>query len=224
MECLPILYANEFRFSKQRELCTTFPNQVPAAGLASVRRITLRWTLGTDLQPHTSVQNKAKYDSLWSALQSKYTTLTHIRIFIDSAYLAPIKDMPRGVSGDAQKKEKQLIQAAWLEGLEAMAEATKDLEVLEVHFYVKIYRILRERVKPWLKEKEEERRANNSAVRYKAYKCRSTAIKWGGCHSESYDGVLTDISDTSSHIGIEDAKSRPAEFWLKKVREAKNQE
>lgn len=67
MECLPILYANEFRFSKQRELCITFPNQVPAAGLASVRRITLWWTLGNDLQPHMSLQNKANYDLLWSA-------------------------------------------------------------------------------------------------------------------------------------------------------------
>ena len=38
-----------------------------------------------------------------------------------------------------------------------MVEATNDLDVLEVHFYVKLYRILRERVKPWLKEKEEER-------------------------------------------------------------------
>ena len=67
VECLPILYANEFRFSKQRELCITFPNQVPAAGLASVRRITLWWTLGNDLQLHISLQNKANYDLLWSA-------------------------------------------------------------------------------------------------------------------------------------------------------------
>jgi hypothetical protein len=168
------------------------------------------------------VQNKEKYDLLWSVLQFKYTALTYIRIFIDSAYLAPINNIPGDVSGNAQEKEKQLIQDAWLEGLEAMVEANKDLEVLEVHFYVKLYRILRERVKLWLKEKEDERRANNSSIRYKAYKCRSTAIKYGGCHGESYDGILTDISDTSSHIGIEDSKSRPAEFWLKKVREAKN--
>ena len=154
---MPILYANEFRFPKQRELCTTFLNQVPASGLASVRRITLWWTLGNDLQPHTSIQNKEKYDLLWSVLQFKYTALTHIRIFIDSAYLAPINNIPGDVSGNAQEKEKQLIQDAWLEGLEAMVEANKDLEVLEVHFYVKLYRILRERVKLLLNLKRRKR-------------------------------------------------------------------
>ncbi|KAJ5438043.1 uncharacterized protein N7458_009041 [Penicillium daleae] len=222
VESLPILYGNEFRFLKRRELCTTFPNQVPATGLSSIRRVTLWWTLGADIQPHTSLQNKARYDLLWSALRSKYTALTHIRIFIDSAYLPPMKDTSRGITGDAQIEKDRLFQNAWLEGLEAMVEANKDLEVFEVHFYVKVYRKLRDRVKPWLKEKEEERKVDNGAVRYKAYKCRSTAIKWQGCPDGSYDGVMTDLSDGSSKIGIEDAKSRPAEFWLKKAREAEN--
>jgi hypothetical protein len=132
-----------------------------------------------------------------------------------------MEDMPSGTSGDTVRKS-QLFQNGWLEGLEAMVEANKTLEVFEVHIYVKVYRILRERIKPWLKKKEEEPQATNGAVSYKAYKCRNTAIKWQACPGGSYEGVGTDISDGSSHIGIEDAKSRPAEFWLKKSRAVKN--
>ncbi|KAJ5552310.1 hypothetical protein N7494_001688 [Penicillium frequentans] len=216
-ESLPILYGNEFRFSYARELCTTFPTQVSPSGFRHIRRVALWWTLGNDLQPHVSPENKANYDSLWRNLGNKYYGLTHIRIYIDSAYLAPMNSA--GVAGDTESGRRQHMQNAWLEGIETMVKGNTDLEVFEIYFYTKVYQVLRNRVKPWLKEKEEERKPKNNAVRYKAYKCLSTTIKYAYCFS-SPDGTSTDLSDGSSHIGIEDPKSTTF-AWLRERRKLK---
>lgn len=216
-ESLPILYGNEFRFSYERELCTTFPTQVSPSGFQYIRRVALWWTLGNDLQPHVSPENKANYDSLWKSLGNTYNGLTHIRIYIDSAYLAPMNSA--GVAGDTESGRRQHMQNAWLEGIETMVEGNTDLEVFEIYFYTKVYQVLRNRVKPWLKEKEEERRPINNAVRYKAYKCLSTTIKYAYCFS-SPDGASTDLSDGSSHIGLEDPKSTTF-AWLRERRKLK---
>ena len=215
-ESFPILYNNEFRFSHKRELRTTFPNQVSSSAFQHIRRVALWWTLGKDLQPHVSPENKVKYDSLWRTLGETYKGLTHIRIYIDSAYLAPMNST--GVAGDTEDARRQHMQNAWLEGIETMVEGNNDLEVFEVYFYTKIYQKLRKRVKPWLKEKEEQRRARNNAVSYKAYKCLSTTIKWGHC-----DGASTDLSDGSSHIGIEDPKSTTY-GWIRERRKLKQRQ
>ncbi|KAJ5667623.1 hypothetical protein N7507_003487 [Penicillium longicatenatum] len=219
-ESLSILYDNEFRFSHERELCTTFPNQVSSSGFQHIRRVALWWTLGNDRQPHVSPKNKDKYDSLWRSLGETYKGLTHIRIYIDSAYLAPMNSAD--VAGDTESTRRQHMQNAWLDGIETMVEGNNDLEVFEVYFYTKVYQVLRNRVKPWLKEKEEQRRAKNNAVRYKAYKCRSTTIKYAYCFS-SPDGNSTDLSDGSSHIGIEDPKSMTF-GWLRERRKLKQRQ
>lgn len=222
LEGLPILYGNEFRFSAQRELCNTFPAQMPASGLRHVRRVTLWWPLGNALQPHVSTKNRENYDSLWKALGSKYHGLTHIRIYIDSPYLAGMVRMPRGFPGnikpgDAEFDQVQLIQSAWLEGIEAMIKENTDLAFFEVYFYTKVYQVLRKRVKPFLNQMQEDR-GGNKPVSYKAYKCRSTAIKRACCAGSPEN---TDISDGSSHMGIEHPQSRPADWWIRKLQENK---
>ncbi|KAJ5673843.1 hypothetical protein N7462_009282 [Penicillium macrosclerotiorum] len=89
--------------------------------------------------------------------------------------------MPEHAPDNEGDAKSLYIQNAWLGEMKAMVDAKENLVVFEVHLYVVVYRALKEKLKPWLMEKEKERSARNSAVRYKAYKCRSTAIKWQGC-------------------------------------------
>ncbi|KAJ5947145.1 hypothetical protein N7466_000160 [Penicillium verhagenii] len=125
--------------------------------------------------------------------------------------------MPRGVS---ENDRNNYIQHAWLDGIEAMVEANENLEVFEVHFYTAVYQVLREKVKPWLGEMENKRKVQNSAVKYKAYKCRTTTIKRQSCFGTG-GGYDTDISDGSSRIGLKDRMSLPNAFWMRKFKEEK---
>ncbi|KAJ5648411.1 hypothetical protein N7490_004783 [Penicillium lividum] len=159
-----------------------------------------------DAQPHMSRQSKAKYDELWNALGTTFTSLTHIRIYIDTPRLAELLKMPRGSS---ENDKTSYIQHAWLDGIQAMVDANDNLQVFEVHFYTKVYGILRAKVKPWLGEMEKQRRVKNSGVKYKAYKTRSQDIKWGS-------GCGTDISDGSSHIDIHHPMTQESSFWARK--------
>ncbi|KAJ5933734.1 hypothetical protein N7454_006063 [Penicillium verhagenii] len=218
-ESLPILYgSNEFRFKNQKDICNTFPAQIPFLGLPTIRRLTFWWSLEIDIQPHISRHNKAKYDSLWNALGTTFS-LSHIRIYIDCPSLGSLAKMPKGVS---ENDKNNYIQHAWLDGIEAMVEANEDLEVFEVHFYTGVYQVLKERVKPWLGEMENKRKVQNSAVKYKAYKCRTTTIKRQACFGTGVGGGYdTDISDGSSHIGLEHRMTIPNAFWMRKIKEQK---
>ncbi|KAJ5751681.1 hypothetical protein N7520_008598 [Penicillium odoratum] len=219
-ESLPILYgSNEFRFKHQKDTCNTFPAQIPSLGLPAIRRLTFWWSLETDIQPHMSRHNKAKYDSLWNAPGTTFS-LSHIRIYIDCPSLRSLAKMPKGVSENAKNS---YIQHAWLDGIEAMVEANEDLEVFEVHFYTGVYQVLKEKVKPWLGEMENKRKVQNSAVKYKAYKCRTTTIKRQACFGTGAGGGYdTDISDGSSHIGLEHPMTIPNAFWMRKIKEQIN--
>lgn len=177
-ESLPIFYgSNEFRFAYQEDICNAFPARIPSLGLPAIRRLTLWWGLENNIQPHMSRTNKARYDSLWNALRTTFSLL-HIRIYIDCPNLGAWDKMPKGVS---ENNKNNYIQHAWLDGVEAMVEANEDLEVLEVHFYHAVYRVLKEKVKPWLGDTANKRRGGNSAVKYKAYKCGTTTIKRQVC-------------------------------------------
>jgi hypothetical protein len=97
----------------------------------------LWWTLGNDLQPHVSPENKANYYSLWRSLGKTYIDLTHIRKYIDSAYLASMNSAD--VVEDTDSGRRQHMQNAWLEGIETMVEGNNDLEDFEVYIYTKVY-------------------------------------------------------------------------------------
>ncbi|KAJ5559899.1 hypothetical protein N7513_002298 [Penicillium frequentans] len=216
-ESLPILYgSNEFRFAYHEDTCNTFPAQIPSLGLSAIRRLTFWWRLEDNIQPHMSRNNKARYDSLWNALRTKFS-LSHIRIYIDCPNLGSWDKMPKRVS---ENNKNNYIQHAWLDGIEAMVEANEDLEVFEVHFYHAVYRVLKEKVKPWLEDMENKRRGRNSAVKYKAYKCGTTTIKRQVCFGTG-SGYNTDISDGSSKIDLKHPMSIPNAFWMRKFKEEK---
>ncbi|KAJ5291838.1 hypothetical protein N7478_001089 [Penicillium angulare] len=200
IEGLPVLYSsNKFRLSKQRDLCSTLPAQIPILGLSSIRRLTFWWPLEPSIQPHVSRKNGKDYDTVWGVLSQKYTSLTHICIFIDCVSLAKFQ-LPE-LFGEGEEAKEKYIQDKWLDGMEKMIEGKKSLEVFELHLDSAVYRVLRSRVKYWLKEMTHQRRVKNKNkdIRYETFKCGDSTITWQGCPDGKYDrpyrgGGSSDIS------------------------------
>ncbi|KAJ5364101.1 uncharacterized protein N7496_009814 [Penicillium cataractarum] len=191
----------------------TFPRQVPAQGLVDIHRLTFWWSLRRDSQPHLSRKNRIQYDKFWVTLQKTFVNLTEIRVFVDTIGLADMKSIPEDMVGDTDEEKQRYIQSAWLDEMESMIEAKQKLKVFEIHIDNGVYRHVKERIQPWLKEKEEERKTERKIdrIRYKAYRCKHTNI--------TYQGVPASrpISRGSSKIGIEDSRSVPDEFWRKNI-------
>jgi hypothetical protein len=160
MESLDILYrTNEFKFSKYETMSQTFPRQIPAQGLVSIQRLAFSWSLNRDCPPQLSRKNRNQYDQFWVTLQTKFVGLTQIRIFLDTHSLGGIKKLPKDMEGKTEEEKKRYIYASMIH-MESMIESKERLEVFE------------ERIKPWLKQKEEERKIMRKmdGIRYKAYK------------------------------------------------------
>ena len=123
--------------------------------------------------------------------------------------------MPKDMVGKTEGEKRRYIHSAWLEGMESMIEAKERLEVFELHIDHWTYPYLKGRIKPWLEQKEEERKITRKkdGIRYKAYKCRNNTII---CQGGVMDCEI--ISNGSSHIGIEDSRSVCNDFWRRKVK------
>jgi hypothetical protein len=129
-----------------------------------------------------------------------------------------MKTLPKDLAKRTEVEKQRYIQSAWLEGMELMIESNERLEVFEIHIDHWTYPYLKGRIKPWLKQKEEERKISRKmdGIRYKAYKCRNSTII---CQRGVMDCEI--ISNGSSNIGIEDSRSVCNDFWRKKVKEFK---
>jgi hypothetical protein len=148
-------------------------------------------------------------------LQTKFVGLTQIRIFLDTHSLGGIKKLPKDMEGKTEEEKKRYIYASMIH-MESMIESKERLEVFEIHIDHWTYPYLKERIKPWLKQKEEERKIMRKmdGIRYKAYKCRNSTII---CQGGVMDCEI--ISNGSSQLGLEDSKSVCNDFWRKKVKE-----
>lgn len=137
----------------------TFPRQIPAQGLTSIQRLAFWWSLKRDSQPQLSRKNRNEYDQFWVTLRIKFVGLTHTRLFLDTHSLGSMKILPK-------EDQKRYIQSAWLDGVESMIESNERLDVFEIHIDYWTYPFLKERIKPWLKQKEEERKITRRQDRY----------------------------------------------------------
>jgi hypothetical protein len=75
------------------------------------------------------------------------------------------------MEGKTEEEKKRYIYASMIH-MESMIESKERLEVFEIHIDHWTYPYLKERIKPWLKQKEEERKIMRKmdGIRYKAYK------------------------------------------------------
>jgi hypothetical protein len=172
MESLDILYrTNEFKFSKYETMSQTFPREIPAQGLVSIQRLAFSWSLNRDCPPQLPRKNRNQYDQFWVTLQTKFVGLTQIRIFLDTHSLGGIKKLPKDMEGKTEEEKKRYIYASMIH-MESMIESKERLEVFEIHIDHWTYPYSKERIKPWLKQKEEERKIMRKmdGIRYKAYK------------------------------------------------------